>query len=393
MNNKKGSSLNLPEFKVAIDASRIRSGGGIAHLLGILDIARIDSYGIKEVHVWAYRELLDTIPNRSWIIKHHPKVTEQSVIKQLYWQATKLTDEIKAAGCQLLFSVDATTLCRFSPMVVLSQNMLPYEEGIMSEYGFSKNWLHQRILLEIQKRAFRFANAVIFLTQHAANRIQHITGKLKNTTCIAHGVDEIFKKTLPQAQWPNNNERPIRCVYISPLWEYKYQWVVVRAIEILRKKGYDITLTLTGGGNKKGRKMLTDQLSTSDPHGQFVHVLDFVPHREIPQLIADTDIYVFASGCETFGISLLEAMAVGVPIACSNKSSLPETLRDGGEYFDPRDDRSIADAIEKLVNQPELRKSFAEKARLLSESYSWAKCADDTWTYISQTYQKLSHSK
>ena len=45
-------------------------------------------------------------------------------------------------------------------------------------------------------------------------------------------------------------------------------------------------------------------------------------------------IFVFASSTETFGISLLEAMAVGMPIVCSDKSSLPEVLQNGGLYFD-----------------------------------------------------------
>ncbi len=380
----------MAELKVAIDASRVRSGGGIAHLLGILDIDRVDCYGIKEVHVWAYRELLDAIADRPWLVKHHPSVTEQSVLRQLYWQATALAGEIKSAGCQLLFSVDATTLCRFKPMVVLSQNMLPYEEGVMAQYGFSKNWLHQRILLEVQKRAFRFAEAVIFLTRHAATRIQLYSGALPNITCIAHGVGAVFKETIPQAQWPAQHERPVRCVYVSPLWEYKHQWVVVRAIRMLRDRGYDLTLTLTGGGNQRGQKMLADQLAVSDPEHRFVEVLEFVPHQDIPQLIAQADLYVFASGCETFGISLLEAMAIGMPIACSNKSSLPETLRDGGEYFDPQDDSSIADAIEKLLTQPHLRATLAARAKQLSQPYSWPKCADQTWAYIAQTYRQQS---
>ena len=48
-----------------------------------------------------------------------------------------------------------------------------------------------------------------------------------------------------------------------------------------------------------------------------------------------SDIFVFASNSETFGITLLEAMSQAVPIVCSNQSSLPEVLQDGGLYFDP----------------------------------------------------------
>jgi glycosyltransferase involved in cell wall biosynthesis len=107
-------------------------------------------------------------------------------------------------------------------------------------------------------------------------------------------------------------------------------------------------------------------------------------------MMTQADLFVFASSCETFGISLLEAMAVGLPIACSNKSSLPETLRDGGEYFDPEDDQSIADAIERLIMDPVSRTNFAARGRALSQDYSWKRCADQTWSYLARVHQRLT---
>ena len=102
----------MTDLKVAIDGTRLGSGGGLAHLIGILDMDDPSIYGIKEIHVWSHRKLLDAIPPRPWLIKHHPPQAEQSVLTQLFWQGTKLSSEIKAAGCQILFSVDARTFCR-----------------------------------------------------------------------------------------------------------------------------------------------------------------------------------------------------------------------------------------------------------------------------------------
>ncbi len=380
----------MVKLKVAVDASRVRSGGGVAHLIGILDLERIDLFGIAEIHLWSYQKLLDAVSDKPWLIKHHPPETEASLPRQLLWQATQLEKEIKQAGCQILFSADASTVCRFSPMVALSQNMLPYEEGIMPLYGYSKDRLRQAFILEVQKRAFKFADASIFLTQHAATRIQLYSGKLPAYTVIPHGVGEVFKQTPVTSTWPEQNQRPIHCLYVSPILEYKHQWVVVQAIKRLRDQGLDVTLTLLGGGGLRARQRLARQIEISDPDHQFVEVLEFLPHEEIPRRIAEADIFIFASGCETFGISLLEAMAVGVPIACSNQSSLPETLQDGGEYFNPRDDASIAQALKTLIEDPAKRAHLAARARKLSESYSWSRCASETWSYIVQTYQRVS---
>lgn len=378
----------MTDLIVAIDASRIRSGGGIAHLLGILDIEQIDAFGFKEIHVWSYRKLLDLIPDKPWLVKHHAKETEQSLVKQLIWQATKLPHELRAAGCHILFSADATTVCRFEPMVVLNQNMLPYDEGVLQLFGFSRQRLQQNIIYLVQKSAFRFATASIFLTQHAAKRVQHYTGRLKKTEVIAHGVGQIFKDTRPQKSWPSAASQPIECLYVSPILEYKYQWVVVQAIKRLRDRGHSVTLTLIGGGGHRALGMLNQQITSSDPKREFVTVLNFLPHDQIPQRIANAKIFVFASGCETFGISLLEAMAVGVPIASSNHSSLPETLQDGGVYFDPTDPASIADSIETLLNDPVARASFSQRAKALSEPYSWQRCATQTWQFIDQVYKE-----
>jgi glycosyltransferase involved in cell wall biosynthesis len=380
----------MSDLKVAIDATRVKSGGGIAHLLGILAVEDVSVHGIQQVHIWAYRQLLDRLPNRPWLIKHCPKVTEQSLFKQIYWQAFKLADEIKRAGCQLLFAVDATTFSRFKPMVVLSQNMIPFEVGFETIYGFDKSGIHQRLLLQVQKRAFKFADAVVFLTNYAAKRIQLYTGPLKHYQCIAHGVDAAFKQISPQAIWPETGERPIQCLYVSPIWEYKHQAELVRAIKVLRMRGHNVTLTLTGGGNREGQALLEQEMQRTDPDRSFVQILDFVPHADIPKLIANADLFVFASSVETFGITLLEAMTIGMPIACSNRSSLPETLQDGGVYFDPQDDRSIAEAIEALIADASLRQHLAARAKQLAEPYSWQKCAAQTWDYIAHIYQDRS---
>lgn len=377
-------------LKVAIDATRVKSGGGIAHLIGILSIDNIQDHGVDEVHIWAYQKLLDTLPNKPWLIKHCPKVTEQSLLKQIFWQAFRLADEIREAGCQILFAVDASTFSRYKPMIVLSQNMIPFEEGFASIYGYDKSGIHQRLILQVQKRAFKFADAVIFLTQHAAKRIQLYTGPLKNYQCIPHGVDVAFKKILPKKTWPIDSHMPIRCLYVSPIWEYKHQAELVRAIKLLRDRGHNVTLTLTGGGNREGRDLLEKEMQVSDPLYAFTEILKFIPHEKIPELISEADLFVFASSVETFGITLLEGMAMGMPIACSNRSSLPETLQNGGVYFDPQDEVSIADAIELLIKDKQLRLKLAQQAKQLSEFYSWEKCASQTWSYISQTYQRLN---
>lgn len=382
----------MKELKVAIDASRVRSGGGIAHIIGILQEDQVVQYGIKEVHVWAYQKLLDELPSRPWLVKHHPVAAEGNLLRQLVWQAFSLAKEVEAAGCNILFSADASTFCRFKPMVVLNQNMLPYEEGMVKLFGFSRERLRQHLIYEVQKRAFKDADGVIFLTQHAAKSIQKYTGAIKDWICIPHGVDQVFFSTPLCSEWPLSGNEPIQCIYVSPIHEYKYQWVVVRAIKILRDQGINIKISMIGGGSARAKKILNDQIKISDPMMDFVEVYEFISHKEIPIRISSSNLFVFASGCETFGISLLEAMSIGIPIASSNKSSLPETLRDGGVYFDPQSDVSIANAIKILIYDHELRRTVSQNAKEYAKQYSWQRCSDSTWKYLVSIEKKFAEA-
>ena len=375
----------MSPLKVAVDASRVRSGGGVAHLLGILQIKDPKEFGIEQIHVWAYQKLLDLLPDCPWLVTHHPLALERSLFHQSWWQARHLSQEIKQAGCDLLFSADASTFCRFKPMIVLNQNMLAYDPGVLALFGWGKDRLQQTFMYFVQKQAFRFAQGAIFLTQHATQQVQRRVGPLKRTVCIPHGVADTFKQTSALAAWPIDGARPIRCLYVSPVFEYKHQTEVVLAVKALREQGLNIELTLAGGGGRRALKILARSLAQLDPLHRYVKVMDFIPNDEVATLIAQTDIFVFASSCETFGIALLEAMTIGVPIACSNRSSLPETLQEGGEYFDPQEPDSIAQAIDRLIQSPQLRAQRAARAKALAAQYSWARCAAETWRFIADT--------
>jgi glycosyltransferase involved in cell wall biosynthesis len=102
-----------------------------------------------------------------------------------------------------------------------------------------------------------------------------------------------------------------------------------------------------------------------------VRFLGWVSGAEIEGLWALAEAFVFPSLYEGFGLPVLEAMARGVPVACSNASSLPEVAGDAALMFDPRDSAAIASAIERLLADP------AEAARL--RALGKARAREFTW--------------
>jgi glycosyltransferase involved in cell wall biosynthesis len=373
---------------VGLDASRNRSGGAKAHLIGVMTHSDPLKHGIREVHVWAHRSLLDSIPDRTWLIKHSPFELEQSLLKQIWWQRFRFPSELRKAGCRIVLNTDAGTVSTFRPSVTMSRDMLSYEPGEIERFGISKARLRLILLRFMQNRSLRDCDGAIFLTRHAATVIQKSCGPLGRVAYIPHGVGSDFKQTKQSQPWPLVGKLEIRCLYVSNAAMYKHQWVVVRAIEHLRKHGYNLTLTLVGGGTGRAQRLLDAQVLASDPEREFVRQLDFVPQTKLPEYLANADMFVFASSCENMPNTLIEAMAVGLPIACSNRGPMPEVLKDGGVYFDPEVEDSISSAIEQIILGSELRRTIAKRAKTLADQYSWSRCAGETWEFIAETFKR-----
>jgi glycosyltransferase involved in cell wall biosynthesis len=113
-----------------------------------------------------------------------------------------------------------------------------------------------------------------------------------------------------------------------------------------------------------------------------------IPYQTLEQEYQSADLGIFASSCETFGMIVLEKMSVGLPLACSQLSSMHEILGDGGVYFDPYSPESIAKVIEEYLLSPSLREQKRDIAQGLAKTYSWQTCAEQTITFLHQVAQR-----
>ncbi len=95
-----------------------------------------------------------------------------------------------------------------------------------------------------------------------------------------------------------------------------------------------------------------------------------VTEDELRALYAGAKVFVLPSLNEGYGLPVLEAMAYGVPVIVSNSSSLPEVAGDAGILVDPHDDHSISTALQRLLQDNELRKNLGERGRKRAHSFS-----------------------
>jgi glycosyltransferase involved in cell wall biosynthesis/predicted dehydrogenase len=378
-------------MRLCIDASNIRSGGGVTHLVELLRNADAPAHGFDKVFVWGRAATLARIAERPWLVKRTAPVLERHYLRRALWQRNRLGECARDDGCDLLFVPGGSFATDFRPVVTMSRNMLPFDLRELLRYGVSTLTVKFLLLRWTQARSFRHADGTIFLTRYAHDAVLAVTGLLRGQTAtVPHGVDTRFFEPPrpPRALADCSAAAPLRIVYVSMVDVYKHQPRVAEAVAQLRAQGLALHLDLVGPAHPPSLRKLQRTLRSVDPLGEGVRYLGALPHDELHAVYAAADMGVFASSCENMPNILLEGMAAGLPLACSQRGPMPEVLGDAGLYFDPERTASIADAISELATSPALRHAKANAAWQRAQQYSWARCANETFAFLGQVGQQ-----
>ena len=371
---------------LGIDASNIRAGGGVAHLQNLLHAAQPEHFGIEKVIIWGGRTPLENLPQYNWLELHKVAALNSALCYRLGWQQFRLA-ELAEGECDLLFVPGGLYLGNFRPYVTMFQNMQVFETSELNREGVSKEMVRFRLLKKVQSLTFRRSQGLICLSEYSMNYLKLFYPKLLNdvpTRIIPHGSESVFPSVSSQ---PIQAERPLRVLYVSTVKQYKHQWQLIDAVGRLRREGLNLKLDLIGGGDFRALRRMSKAINRNKDQGEFVNYRGNLPHVETLTRYQKSDLFVFPSSCETFGISLLEAMEAGLPIACSDRGPMPEILKDGGMYFNPESVSSITECLRYLLERPELRTRLGKKARKYARAYNWKKCADETFSFLKETHQ------
>jgi glycosyltransferase involved in cell wall biosynthesis len=377
------------DLTVGIDATNLRQGGGRTHLVEVLRAADPAAHGFGRVVVWGSRATLDQLEDRPWLDRRAPAMQEGGLLARTHWQRFHLSASARAEGCDVLFVPGGSFLGDFRPFVTMSHSLLPFEWRELRRYGPGGTGLKFLLLRWAQRTTFRRAQGVIFLTPYAADVVQRVTGPLRaETTIIPHGLAPRFlHPPKPQRDIATHaTDRPYRVIYVSNIDQYKHQWHVVEALAALRaRSGWPLVLELVGPAYPPALVRLRRAMARHDPAGTWVRYRAAVPHPEVEALYHAADLGLFASSCENMPNILLETMASGLPIACSDRGPMPGILGTAGVYFDPEQPVAIARAVERLIADGSVRAHLAEQSFTKARQYKWARCADATFAFLART--------
>jgi|APTNR8051073442_1049403.scaffolds.fasta_scaffold04608_3 glycosyltransferase involved in cell wall biosynthesis len=370
---------------VGIDATNLRRGGGVTHLVELLRAAMPHEFNIARVVVWGGTPTLKALEDRPWLIKRYPAALDKGLLQRLAWQRWSLSKAAYDEGCDVLFVPGGSYAGSFRPVVTMSRNLLPFEWRELRRYGWTLLSLKLLLLRLTQTRSFRKSDGVIFLTEYARDVVLQHTGTLHGRICIVpHGLNSRFN-TAPKVQRHiahYDDACPYRVLYVSIIDQYKHQWHVVEAVAALRQQGLPLALDLVGPAYAPAMQRLKEALNDMDAERAWVNYHGAIEFAKLHCEYARADLAVFASSCENMPNILLETMASGLPLACSNRGPMPEILGDSGVYFDPERAADIARALRSLIESADLRTRLANEAFERAQAFSWKRCASETFAFL-----------
>jgi glycosyltransferase involved in cell wall biosynthesis len=115
-----------------------------------------------------------------------------------------------------------------------------------------------------------------------------------------------------------------------------------------------------------------------------ISVFSGLPDSALAYLYSRCDLFVYPSRYEGFGLPVLEAMACGAPIVCSDSTSLPEVAGDSAVYFSSGSETELAAAMRAVLSDSSLRATLAEKGRRRAQQFTWSRAAAAYYELLSE---------
>jgi glycosyltransferase involved in cell wall biosynthesis len=244
-----------------------------------------------------------------------------------------------------------------------------YPEG----YPWLNNLLHRRYVPATLGRV----DAVITDSEYSRRDLQHVLRfPADGIRVVPLGVADRFRPGTPEVKDRVIARYQLAAPFILSVGvqqERKNLGRLVEAFADLRSRLQTHKLVIAGHSIWRSRDVAEQvaRLGLQDA----VTLLGHVPDDDLPALYSAADAFVFPSLYEGFGLPVLEAMACGTPVVCSDSSSLPEVAGQAACLVDPMNVRAISDGMYRSLNDPDLRARLRVAGVERARTFSWDRTA------------------
>lgn len=274
------------------------------------------------------------------------------------------------------------------PTIGTIHDLSPFH--IKGKYDPARTFYQQQVLT----RLLRQLTHIIAISESTKQDIQHYIGVPDDRiTVIHHAADS--KTFYPREKSLSlslvRKKYAIRSPYIVYTSRIEHPGKnhirLIKAFEQLKREKQIPHQLVLAGSDWNGAEDVHRAAQNSVFAGDIL-LTGYVPGDMLPHLYCGAELLAFPSLFEGFGLPVLEAMSCGIPVACSNLSSLPEIAGDAAQLFDPSDTDSIAASLYAIIDDDDCATRLASAGLQRAAMFSWEKTAAKTIDVIHRTAAK-----
>ncbi len=240
-----------------------------------------------------------------------------------------------------------------------------------------KTWhrrLHGRIAVSEAARSF--------VAPHFPHRAYRV---------IPNGID--FQRFADASPLPDSGDEKRNVVFVGRKDERKGLRYLLEAFGLLLQERNDLRLTIVGPGEPD--RACASLLDAMDGVGsEAVRLVGAVSDKDLPRYYASADVFCSpATGGESFGIVLLEAMAAGAPVVASDIDGYRDvvTHERNGLLVLPREPAAIAGAIASVIDNPDLARRLSAAGKQVAQRHRWQRVASEVEDYYQHCMEEANH--
>jgi len=368
--------------RVLIDATSIKSGGGLKHLENFLKEHDNPVEIIVLVRDDVFKILKNKLPINTYIKFYVKPIFKANPVILNLWKFIFLKNYINKWNINIVFYLGGFNVVDFKPTILLIQNQLPLEINEIRKYGISFFTCKLIVLRRLILSSIIKANGIIFLSYYSKFKAHELAKFNSPCRVIYHGLDQNQSKVRIFKHRKYSDSEPLNIFYPSSFEPYKNHLELIRSIERINKGGRHVVLTLAGP--------ITNKNYFSSVMKKCSHTVKYIGNLTMPEMkerYVTSDLLAFPSTCESFGQILIEAMQEGMPIVCSTGTAITELLGESDGFFDLKQPDSIDAAIIKFYDDDNLLRKEGNNNKIRSLKFQWKITYEQSMEFIGDIYE------
>jgi glycosyltransferase involved in cell wall biosynthesis len=370
---------------IVINALSALRGGGQTYLVNLLNHLPDGDFKTLLIVNSENKAVFENYASDS-IELHEVVWASKSIIHRTLWECFSLPSFLTEQEADVYYAPGGIMITKI-PKDILSvtalRNMLPFDirerkRFPLLSYVRFKLWLLRYVFL----KSYIMANKVIFISEYSKSVIKgYIPNIDEKSIVIPHGLNSLFLGSQEAYKLPNSLNENKFYLYVSILDVYKAQKEIIKAWKTLTEAGFEYPLVLVGPKYNKYGEEVISMIDDLELQGKVIY-LGKVNYEKLPGLYKASRALLFASSCECCPNILLEKLAAGKPVVCSNIEPMPEFAEDAVVYFDPYDPETLVEQVRAMEEGEGKMEKLAEKAAQQALKFDWSKSIKKTVEFV-----------